>query len=92
MKHEVNLQRVLYFDCEDDICIERCLSRGAAGSGRSDDNIESLKKRLVTYHSSTQPIIEFYNEQSLVSKLNAAKTSEDVFIDVQAVFDVFNKS
>lgn len=26
-------------------CVERCLQRGAAGSGRSDDNIESLKKR-----------------------------------------------
>merc|ERR1712059_246108 len=25
----------------------RCLSRGAAGSGRSDDNEESLKKRFV---------------------------------------------
>ena len=27
------------------VCIQRCLSRGEAGSGRSDDNIESLRKR-----------------------------------------------
>lgn len=28
-------------------CVQRCLGRGASGSGRSDDNPESLKKRSV---------------------------------------------
>lgn len=28
-------------------CVQRCLGRGAAGSGRSDDNPDSLKKRSV---------------------------------------------
>merc|ERR1711881_701936 len=38
---KVNLRFVLFLDCSENTCIERCLKRGAAGSGRSDDNEES---------------------------------------------------
>ncbi len=31
---QVNLQCVLFFNCSQEICTARCLSRGAAGSGR----------------------------------------------------------
>ena len=44
-------------------CTSRCLQRGAAGSGRSDDNLESLKKRFQTYVSDTMPIIRHYEAQ-----------------------------
>ena len=37
----------------------RCLGRGAAGSGRTDDNEESLRKRFVTYEQATMPIIRW---------------------------------
>ena len=37
----------------------RCLGRGAAGSGRTDDNEESLRKRFVTYEEATMPIIRW---------------------------------
>jgi UMP-CMP kinase len=39
------------------------LARGAAGSGRSDDNEESLKKRFDTYMNATMPIIAIFQEQ-----------------------------
>lgn len=87
----VNLQRVLYFNCSDQVCIDRCMSRGAAGSGRSDDNMESLKKRLVTYHTATQPIIEHYNKQNLVSEIDASKTPDEIFEVVRAIFEGLKK-
>ena len=49
------------------------LSRGAAGSGRSDDNEESLKKRFVTYEQATMPIIKLFEEKDLVKTLDASK-------------------
>ena len=60
------------------VCIERCLSRGAAGSGRADDNIQSLEKRLDTYNSSTMPIINHYSEKNLVKQFNASRSVDDV--------------
>lgn len=86
MSDKVNLQFVLFFDCPLDVCAERCLSRGAAGSGRSDDNLESLKKRFDTYLNETKPIIDHYDKLNLVRKIDATRNVEDVFKDVQRIF------
>ena len=32
-------------------------------SGRADDNIETIKKRLVTFESATSPVLEFYKKE-----------------------------
>merc|ERR1712025_1262706 len=82
MEGKVNLQCVLWFHCSQEVCIERCLARGAAGSGRSDDNEESLKKRFVTYEEATMPIIKKFEELDLVKKLDAARTQDEVYEEV----------
>ena len=66
--------------------MERCLQRGAAGSGRSDDNEESLKKRFVTYSNGTMPIIEHYDALGLVKKVDATQSAAQVFDDVKKIF------
>ena len=68
------------------VCTERCLGRGAAGSGRSDDNLESLKKRFNTYMTSTMPIIEHYRAKDLVRTVDATNPPEEVFAEVQKLF------
>jgi len=85
MGEKVNLKRVLFFHCNQDICTERCLARGAAGSGRTDDNEESLRKRFVTYENATMPIIRYYDEKGFVSKIDATRTPEDVYQEVEKV-------
>merc|ERR1711936_376126 len=71
MGDKVNLQCVLFFRCTQEICTARCLSRGAAGSGRTDDNGESLRKRFVTYEEATMPIIRNFEKLNLVHQLDA---------------------
>lgn len=85
MGDKVNLQCVLFFNCTQEICTARCLGRGAAGSGRSDDNEESLKKRFVTYEQATMPIIKHFEELNLVHKLDAAKTTDEVYAEVEKI-------
>ncbi|XP_070324302.1 UMP-CMP kinase isoform X2 [Odocoileus virginianus] len=46
MDGKADVSFVLFFDCNNEICIERCLERGKS-SGRSDDNRESLEKRFL---------------------------------------------
>ena len=67
--------------------MNRCLQRGAAGSGRSDDNEESLKKRFQTYIGDTMPIIEYYDALDLVRKIDASKDPASVFEDVIKAFE-----
>lgn len=85
MDNVARVQKVLFFNCPDKICVERCLLRGKT-SGRSDDNEESLKLRIQTYRESTMPIIEHYRQLSLVAELDGNKTEEEVFNDVKQVF------
>ncbi|KAI8773207.1 cytidine monophosphate (UMP-CMP) kinase 1 cytosolic [Biomphalaria glabrata] len=79
------VQRVLFFDCPDDICVERCLSRGLT-SGRTDDNAESLKKRIQTYRDSTMPIVDHFRKLNLVSEIQGDRSPNEVFEDVKKVF------
>nr|CAD7402832.1 unnamed protein product [Timema cristinae]CAD7428356.1 unnamed protein product [Timema monikensis] len=60
------------------VCAQRCLERGAAGSGRSDDNPESLKKRFQTYMNDTMQIIKFYEKRNLVCRVDASKPPDEV--------------
>ncbi|KAG8230174.1 hypothetical protein J437_LFUL006106 [Ladona fulva] len=87
MSNEVNLQFVLYFECPEDVCVGRCLKRGSAGSGRSDDNMESLKKRFKTYVNDTMPIIDHYQSLNLLRKIDANRDADEVFSDVKVVFE-----
>ncbi|KAK6172018.1 hypothetical protein SNE40_018420 [Patella caerulea] len=45
MQGIAEVERVIFFDCHVDTCVERCLRRGKT-SGRADDNKESLEKRF----------------------------------------------
>ncbi|XP_033196224.1 adenylate kinase 2 [Bombus vancouverensis nearcticus] len=53
---------------------------------RSDDNAETLKKRLATYHSQTQPLIDYYTLQGVHYYVNAAQSPKNVFKDIDHIF------
>ena len=44
---------------EEDVIIERLLNRGKI-SGRADDNLQTIKKRLRIYNETTRPISDYY--------------------------------
>lgn len=62
------------------------MKRGAAGSGRADDNLESLKKRIVTFVNDSMPIIEYFKEKNLVKRVEAGKNAEDVWSEIVEIF------
>ncbi|XP_053549482.1 UMP-CMP kinase [Bombina bombina] len=86
MNGKAEVSFVLFFDCDNETCIDRCLERGKS-SGRSDDNRESLEKRIQTYLQSTRPIIDLYEQTGKVRKVDASKSVDQVFVEVQKLFD-----
>lgn len=42
-------------------------------SGRSDDNEETIKKRLDLYYKATEPVIAFYENRGVVRKVRMEK-------------------
>ena len=53
---------------------------------RSDDNEETLRKRLVTYHAQTSPLVDYYKKRNLHSKIDASMTPNLVYASIQAAF------
>ncbi|XP_033326848.1 cytidine/uridine monophosphate kinase Dak1 isoform X2 [Megalopta genalis] len=85
MSDKCIVKGVLFCECNKEVCTQRCLKRGAAGSGRSDDNEEVLVKRHETYIMATLPIIEYYEKQNLLFKVNSMQTPEKVFTDAKEI-------
>ncbi|GAQ87742.1 Adenylate kinase [Klebsormidium nitens] len=50
---------------------------------RKDDNAETLKSRLEAFHKQTQPVIDYYANKGVVSKLHAEKPPPDVTSEIQ---------
>ena len=48
--------KILYFEVSDATMTERLLKRGQS-SGRVDDNVETIKKRLDTFHKHSEPVV-----------------------------------
>jgi len=77
---------VLYFEVSDETMTARLLKR-AETSGRVDDNEETIKKRLKTFHNLTQPVIDYYASQGKTNAIKAEGTVDEIFAKVQEVLD-----
>ena len=64
---------------------DRLLERGKS-SGRSDDNIEVIEKRLLTYEEQTRPVINKFAALGLVRTVDANRSIDEVYSDVSRFF------
>ena len=59
--------------------MEKRILERAKTSGRSDDNMEALKKRFDTYQKETAPVIEEYTKTAMITKVNAEQEIDQVY-------------
>ena len=60
-KHGKKLTLMIDLHVDEHLLIDRLLKRGLT-SGRADDNLEVIKKRLEVYHQVTLPVLDFYKQ------------------------------
>lgn len=65
---------------------DRLLKRGQA-SGRSDDNAETIAKRLEVYRRQTQPLKEFYNRRLAYYPVKGTGSIDDIFGEITDIVD-----
>lgn len=73
-----SLNRIFILEVPDDECVKRLLQR-ATEQGRSDDNEAVIQRRLQEYHQKTLPLLEFYGEAGILTRINGLGTTEEVF-------------
>lgn len=66
--------------------IGRLVKRGQM-SGRSDDNEETIKKRLNVYHTQTVPLMKWYEQEGLRHPVNGLGELDRIFSDICEVVD-----
>lgn len=74
---------------EDEI-IRRLIERGKT-SGRADDNLETIKKRLVVYHDQTRPVDDYYELMDKYVRIQGLGTISEIFGRICRVLDKIYK-
>ncbi|KAL2112572.1 hypothetical protein VUR80DRAFT_7185 [Thermomyces stellatus] len=54
---------------------------------RSDDNAESLKKRLATYHKQTAPVVDYYRKTGIWKGIDAAQEPGQVWKNMLSIIE-----
>ena len=66
--------------------INRILHRGKT-SGRSDDNLETVKKRLTIYNNQTKPILDFYKKEGKLIDIQGESAIDEIFAKICEAID-----
>ena len=77
---------MLDLDVPEDELMTRLIKRGQE-TGRTDDNEETIKKRLVVYHSQTAPLIDWYKSEGKYQHIQGVGTMEGIFADIVAAIE-----
>ena len=77
---------MIELDVPEDELMTRLIKRGQM-SGRSDDNEETIRKRLTVYHSQTQPLIEWYKQEGIHHHIDGLGELDRIFNDISKVVD-----
>ena len=80
-ENKIKVDKVIYLDIPIEAGVERIMKR-AQTEHRSDDNYESVKKRMEVYQQETMPVINYYQNQELLIKIDGTPDIQTIFKDI----------
>ncbi len=77
---EINqpLEAVFYLDIPEEVLIKRLLLRG-----RQDDTAETIKTRVEIYKKTTEPLIQYFKDLSLLEYIDADRDLKTISSDIK---------
>ncbi|MDE6227746.1 MAG: adenylate kinase [Muribaculaceae bacterium] len=80
-KRGTDLHAVVGLEVPEEELVERMLNRGKE-TGRADDNIDTIRKRLDVYHNQTSPLRDYYSGTGKYLPVNGSGNVEDIFTEI----------
>jgi adenylate kinase len=74
------LEAVINLEAGEEEVVQRILARG-----RSDDTEEAVRTRISVYHEQTAPLIGFYTERGILTRVDGVGTIDEVLARIIAV-------
>ena len=85
-ERNMKLNVVIGLEVADEELTKRLIKRGQ-DSGRSDDNAETIKKRLDVYHNQTSPLRDFYINEGVYAAIEGNGSIADNFADIKVAVE-----
>ncbi len=80
------IDAVIALEVPDEVLLSRIENRiRETGGARSDDNVDTLKRRLEVYHQQTRPLLDYYRRQGLLYEVDGTRTIEEVARSIEDV-------
>lgn len=76
-----DLHAVIGLEVPEEELVERMLARGKE-TGRADDKLDTIKKRLDVYHNQTLPLKEYYKNEGKYKGVNGSGIVDDIFHEI----------
>lgn len=77
---------MLNLEVPDAELLTRLIERGKT-SGRSDDNEETIKKRIDVYNAQTKPVIDFYKKDGKLANIQGVGAIDAIFAEISKAVD-----
>jgi adenylate kinase len=88
---EKPLHEALQIDVDIEMAIKRIAKR-AAEQGRSDDSEDIARKRMRVYSKQTAPVVDYYADQGVLSRVLGDGSIEEVFQRIKGVLQIRSNS
>jgi adenylate kinase len=85
-EYNTEISAVVGLEVADQELVTRLIKRGEQ-SGRSDDNLETITKRLEVYHNQTSPLRDFYIGEGKYHAIKGEGKVEEIFNTIREAID-----
>ncbi len=76
--YKSNVSVMINLEVPKEELVDRLLKRGET-SGRSDDNLETIEKRISVYEEQTKPVIDFYKKKNVYKSVEGVGSIDSIF-------------
>lgn len=73
------VDKVVYLKVSDKEALWRISGRN---DSREDETLQAIRKRIGTFHELTQPVVDYYRQQSKLVEVDGEQTVDEVFADI----------
>jgi adenylate kinase len=78
------IDKVVLLTVDDDELVARLLKR-AEEQGRTDDNEDTIRRRLEVYRAETEPLVAYYGDRDLVGEVDGVGSIPEILARIVAV-------
>ncbi len=84
---EKDVAGVLSLEVADNLIVERIQKRARIEGRKDDSSIETILKRIRTYHNKTEPLIAYYKEKGKYFSVPGELSVEEIFANICNIID-----